>query len=61
MPTGRHAHVVVAGCRNVLVGTWWSNSCLGYTNAPLSPYRGSISGSEGNSDSDRFLLAENAD
>ena len=28
---------------------------------PLSPYRGSISGSEGNSGSERFLLAENAD
>ena len=32
MPTGLHAHVVVAGCRNALVGTRWSNSCLGYTN-----------------------------
>ena len=27
-----HMVAIVAGCRNAMVGTGWSNSCLGHTN-----------------------------
>ena len=33
-----HMVTVVAGCRNVLVGTGLSNSCLGYTNGLRKRY-----------------------
>ena len=54
-----HMMAVVAGCRNALVGTGWSNSHLGWTNGLLkmllSHCRGFISGSEGNLSPERVF------
>ena len=56
---------VVAGCRNVLVGTGLSNSCLGYTNGLRKRYSHFVGSSflavKAILAMNECLLAENAD